>query len=1126
MKKQLLLLLMMLSPMMALAYDAEIDGIYYDFEGTEATVVKGDNQYTGDIVIPESITYNETEYSVVCIGDYAFSDCSDLTSISMPNSVTCIGIRAFCLCEGLTSITFPEKVTNIGDEAFYNCHSLTSITIPIYVTSIGNYAFHGCSGLFSITIPERVTSIGDYAFMDCSSLTSIVVDGNNTVYDSRNECNAIIETESNTIICGCSNTIIPESVTSIGNGAFSDCRDLISIIIPESVTSIGDFAFNCCYNLASINIPESVKIIGNRAFSFCHGLTSIIIPESVTSIGENAFYCCGGLTSIVVDGSNTVYDSRNGCNAIIETAPNTLILGCSNTIIPESVTSIGDYAFYGSYSLSSITIPESVTSIGNRAFYNCNSLSSITIPESVNSIGSQAFYACYVLTSIIIPESVKSIGSEAFEGTPWLDNQPDGLVYAGLVAYKYKGTMPENSTIEIKDGTLGIAGMAFSNCTGLTSIGFPNSVTNIGDGAFYECQNLTSIIIPNKVTSIGEGTFNGCQNLTSIIIPNKVTSIGEGAFYNCQSLNSIIIPEGVKSIETQTFWNCSSLISITIPESVTQIGDNAFFDCRSLTSIAIPKNVSSIGGSAFWGCTSLSSISIPEGVTCIGSLAFYDCNGLTSIKIPESVTEIGYRAFFTFSPLSAVKVGMRDPVTLLPETFWGNPILYVPYGSKAAYLSAEYWQDFSEIVECNYPEVEHQTIAAGNSTTMGIGVNNFETNLVGLQMDLMLPEGVAIDKTGCSLSSRITDNEQELTIGKLESGAYRITSTSLSLTPISGNDGTLLSLKLTAEDGCIGGQATISNIIFSTAESEKVVMSDKTFDISILYNLTYKVDGEEYTTSSVVYGTALTPEEEPTKEGYTFGGWSEMPETMPNHNVEITGNFYLYGDVNTDDGVDVVDVVDIARFVVATPSVNFREKLADLNFDNTVNIADAVTLVNYIAGDQNFARATESYDYSQCQLQLLNNGTNALSFCITGDADFTAFQFEVELPENTDITAMRINGQRMNEHQLIYNKVADNRYRVAVLSLSNAVFNGNEGELLSISIDGQPTNEICISKILFVTKNGTSITFDDISLSEATGITNVNINDGKDVVFDLQGRKLSKVQRGVNIVNGKKVAVK
>jgi hypothetical protein len=309
----------------------------------------------------------------------------------------------------------------------------------------------------------------------------------------------------------------------------------------------------------------------------------------------------------------------------------------------------------------------------------------------------------------------------------------------------------------------------------------------------------------------------------------------------------------------------------------------------------------------------------------------------------------------------------------------------------------------------------------------------------------------------------------------------------------------------------------------------KVVMSDETFEIDILkkYKLRYIVDGQEYSTEEVKETTPLTPADEPTKEGYTFGGWSEVPETMPDHDVVITGHFYLYGDVNTDDEVDVVDVVDIARFVVATPSANFREKLADLNKDLTVNIADAVVLVNHIAGDQDFASAmapsTGSYDYNQCKLQLLSNGTNALSLCLNGDADFTAFQFEVELPENTDITAIMINSQRMGGHQLLYNKVGDNCYRVAALSLSNAVFKGREGELLNISIDGLAADEIGIHDIHFVTKAAVDVTFDDISVSgTVTGIDNIDVNEGNSVIFDLQGRRLSKAQRGVNIIRSTK----
>ena len=436
------------------AEDFEVDGIYYNIlYGSEVAVTyQGDdfysysNEYSGSVTIPKTVTNSGTTYSVTSIGDHAFEYCSDLTSITIPNSVTSIGEYAFYYCSGLTSITIGSGVTSIGGLAFEGCSGLTSITIGSGVTSIGGLAFEGCSGLTSITIPNSVTSIGGSAFefcesltsitipnsvtsigfsafWGCSGLTSIVVEEGNTMYDSRENCNAIIETATNTLITGCQNTIIPNSLTSIEAYAFSHCDGLTSIIIPENVETIGIYAFH-----------------------LCSGLTSVTIGNSVTSIGYDAFAYCSGLTSIVVEEGNTMYDSRENCNAIIETATNTLIRGCQNTIIPNSVTSIGNCAFSGCSGLTSVTIPNSVTSIGYAAFDDCSSLTSITIPNSVTSIGSSAFSGCKSLTSITIPNSVTSIGNSAFGG-----------------------------------------------CSGLTEITIPNSVTSIGNYAFEDCSSLVVV---------------------------------------------------------------------------------------------------------------------------------------------------------------------------------------------------------------------------------------------------------------------------------------------------------------------------------------------------------------------------------------------------------------------------------------------------------------------------------------------------------------------------------------------------------------------------------------------------------------------------------------------------------
>ena len=287
-------------------------------------------------------------------------DCTKLTKVIIHEGVQSVGVGAFYFCTGLTNITIPSSVTSIGNYAFYNCTGLTNITIPNLVTSIMNSAFSYCTGLTNITIPSSVTSIENYAFSYCTGLTNINVESGNTKYDSRNNCNAIIETANNKLLFGCKNTTIPSSVTSIGNYAFAYCTGLTNITIPSSVTSIGASAFRNCSALTNITIPSSVTSIGNSAFSSCTGLTNITIPNLVTSIGNSAFYDCTGLTNI--------------------------------------------------------TIPSSVTSIGNSAFSTCTSLTNVTIDsstiagglENTDSNGRLINYA----TTVYIKSDITTIGSK------------------------------------------------------------------------------------------------------------------------------------------------------------------------------------------------------------------------------------------------------------------------------------------------------------------------------------------------------------------------------------------------------------------------------------------------------------------------------------------------------------------------------------------------------------------------------------------------------------------------------------------------------------------------------------------------------------------------------------------
>ena len=358
---------------------------------------------------------------------------------------------------------------------------------------ICNEAFYWCDSLTSINIPDSVTSIGDRAFIRCESLTNIN---------------------------------IPDSVTSIGNSAFYGCVSLTCINIPDSVTSIGDWAFNQCESLTSINIPNCVTSIGNEAFYECKSLTSIIIPNSVIKMGVNPFVGWHG--SLYNESKSFIYE-----NQVLFNADKTFIIAYraddESYNIPNTVTSIGNGAFYECKSLTSINIPDSITSIGNSAFNGCDSLTYINIPDSVTSIGDRAFIRCESLTNINIPDSVTSIG----------------------------------------DG-------AFARCESLTSINIPDSVTSIGDWAFFLCKSLTSINIPDSVTSIGDWAFFLCKSLTSINIPDSVTSIGDRAFIRCKSLTSINIPDSVTSIGYWAFSKCENLNPQIKNDIIKRFGTNVF----------------------------------------------------------------------------------------------------------------------------------------------------------------------------------------------------------------------------------------------------------------------------------------------------------------------------------------------------------------------------------------------------------------------------------------------------------------------------------------------------------------------------------------------------------------------
>ena len=493
---------------------------------------------------------------------------------------------------------------NIVSNEYVNGQGM--ITFDGEVTSIGDYAFNACFGLYVIGIPNSVTSIGRGAFEGCSTLALVG---------------------------------IPNSVTSIKEDAFYACESLKSAVIPNSVLSIGNYAFSKCSGLGEIVLSSSVTSIGTGAFANCYHLSSIEIPKSVTSIGQNPFAGCSGLESISVDPGNLNYDSRDNCNAIINTQTGELITGCNNTIIPSSVTGIGDGAFIDCGGLTSIEIPKSVTSIGNYAFRNCWALTSITVLAATPpTLGSNAFLGTgdcpiYVpAASIDAYKSADGWSSYADRIFPIEETQPKNVIY-------YTSSDGEIVT-PLRQDVFGVNIVSNEYVNGQGVISFDGDVTSIGIQAFCSCTRLTSIEIPNSVTSIGLSSFGDCSGLTSIEIPNSVTSIGGSAFSHCESLTDISIPEGVTSIGNLCFCDCSSLSSIVLPSTIITLGDYCFFRCTKLESIALPKELSVIGRCCFEECTSLVSVSIPHTISILSNGCFAKCESLKAIIIPDSVTTL------------------------------------------------------------------------------------------------------------------------------------------------------------------------------------------------------------------------------------------------------------------------------------------------------------------------------------------------------------------------------------------------------------------------------------------------------------------------------------------------------
>ena len=703
---------LLLSASTLAAHDFEEDGIYYDInsDGMSVTVTKNTSRkYSGDVIIPTTVSHDGQSYIITGISSTAFSGCTQLKSITIPKHISKIGEGAFTGCIALRTVNWnADRCLDFSSAKvapFYCISGITTFNFGDEVEWIPTYLCYRLSSLSTLTIPSSVVKIGQHAFGGCYGLTSFDVEQGNAKYDSRDNCNAIIETANNTLIAGCKNTIIPNSVTAIASYAFEEITSLTVITIPVSITTIGGSAFIGCTGLRTVNWYSKncedftyhyespfYGLTGITTFNFGNeveripaylcfglsGLTAIEIPDSAIIIGQNAFHACTGLTTAVVGNSVTTIGSDAFSNCSNMTS---LTLG-------ESVAEILFAAFAECHKLPSLTIPDSTIKIGQYAFANCKSMATVCFGGSLALIDAYAFNGCTAIKEVAIPPSLTETGNKAFAGC-------FGITSVTWNAKNCKGSSdyfysPFSGLTDIKTFTFGdavekIPAYLCNRLPKLTSIVIPESVRELEHFAFEQCLGLTSITVPKGVKKIGKGVFAKCNGLSTISVN------AENPKYDSRNNCNVIV-------ETSTNILIAGCNNSVIPDDIKYIYDYAFSGFENLNSVNVPNGVIAIGSYAFSDCTGLNTIAIPNSVTSFGNYIFSGCYSLDSVTIPGSVSTIGACAFQNCTNLKSLTNLALNPQVINNNVFVNVPVadckLYVPLESYSKYVMADVWNEF------------------------------------------------------------------------------------------------------------------------------------------------------------------------------------------------------------------------------------------------------------------------------------------------------------------------------------------------------------------------------------------------------------------------------------------------
>ena len=1045
------------------------------------------------------------------IGNYAFSGCQSITDITIPNGVTTIGFRVFNCCQELTSITIPPSVTNIKGDAFSECYALSTVNISDLVAwcsinfenTLSSPLLYGATlylngeQLINLVIPEGVTEIADYAFFLCDDIETLVIPNSVTYIGEYafNSCSSLRE------------VTMSNRVTYIGDYAFNYCSNITNLDIPDTVTYIGDYAFNACYCLEEVNIPSGITKLGERAFYDCDSITEITIPSSLVSLDNGAFTSCNNLKTInlesddyfaVVDGvlfssdKTTIVCYPSGKKDLTEyTVPNTVTTignyafsvsyDLEKITLPNSVTKIGDNAFQACYNLKEVNIPNSVTAIGEFAFADCNSIKSITIPKSITSFGDSAFayctslenvtlqdgltslgewmfLDCSLLNTISIPDSVITLNCNTFTNSGYYQNEEnwvDGVLYIGNHLIEAR-SFAEIADYAIKDGTKVIATDAFSYCNSLQNVVIPNSVISICDSAFENCFYLENVSLPNAITIINPNTFKNCNRIRDIVIPDSVITIDDRAFMYCHSLESLtlgkgiknigtsafngcqitelhipdietwcninyknpadiptihsslfslslylgdeyltnlVIPEGITKIPAYAFYNCSNIQTVTIPSTVTSIGENAFYHCNidsveinnlaawckidfankysnpiiqsdylylngeELTNLVIPEGVTEIKDYAFCSFTRLESVTIPSGVTSIGVSAFEFCYSLYNITLPSSVTEIKENAFYDTNPEMVYYFGSAKDKSKINIAKGNDALSYAEWQYNSCTVDGGHVFDGVCDSECNN--------GCGFERVPPHSYDNDCDTACNLCEDTRTTDG---HKVKTEINDFTFENSKDYPFS-VKQGVYTSTnkdafSESTATFTVSADSLVEIAYSTSTEEGydelIINHNGT--NLVFASGETPTTTESIYA-SAGDEIQITYSKDGGVYEGKDEISFTfkqfTLTPVDsiKPTCAAIVCGVCDTVIKEGSEHtytdDLDASCNACGHiraGDINSNGSINLIDLVTLARYVAGWDVEINNTEAADLNRDGVIDLVDVNLFARYLAG--------------------------------------------------------------------------------------------------------------------------------------------------------------------------------